>query len=463
MASFERLVQKAATRANLRRDSSYLTAYYNGNSIKKMSKDLILQFPILLSQNISQETAATLAAGFEVENTILLRLLLQNDFGTLTNGSGDLIASLRMLHTNIEGKPGLLENLTAECLSQSVPIEDKFCKWSLNESTLPKYLREAESGNYHFEKNDTDNHGADVNFGIGKVGFTNNTTTSRTVTASISNDTPFNPDMFKKVNELQPTFVKVKISIANSTVTDRSANVGVNLPNFLNFKGPLKGMFSKRDNDGNVTGLDMTDYGIGGNRNISRTSLEEKEVIFGVKCIAHPLKSEDIIFNIGNEFKNSTLFKFVKWTTGEYGFVKGLGELIFDFTNMKNTGIQAAKTSNYWWFKLRKLRNENKQMWHSSNSERNKPIKTATLVITKDEVDYISTTYRIDLSMPKFVQRLMNSLYLLNFAYVDEATKLVYLYDEPSADYTVKKIDDFKKKKKEQPISIDDIKSLFGR
>jgi len=65
--------------------------------------------------------------------------------------------------------------------------------------------------------------------------------------------------------------------------------------------------------------------------------------------------------------------------------------------------------------------------------------------------------------MPKFAQKLMNSLYLLNFAYIDESTETVYLYDEPSASYTIKKLDAFKTQKKPKPVSIDDIKSLFGR
>lgn len=457
--TFNDFIQRAAGRANLRRETGRSIDNYNGNSIKKMTKDMVLQFPILVSQNISQDAVAALAGGFEVENTIMLRLLLQNDFGTLTNGSGDLISSLRMIHTNIEGKPTLLENINLTNKTLSIPIEDKFCKWSLNESTLPKYLHE-ESGksNYYSSSNNDSTTGGNINFGVGKVNFSSRTRNDSSIAASFSDDAPFNPDMFKKVNDLQPTFIKVKITISNSTVQERGGNAGIKLKNAI-----LPQILTNRepDKDGVIGGT--SGFGVGGTRNISRTSLDEKEIIFGVKCIAHPLKSEDIIFNIGNEFKNSTLFKFVKWTTGEYGFFKGLGEIIFDFTNMKNTGIQAAKSSNYWWYKLRKLKNENRQIFHSTTDKTNAPIKTSTLVITKDEVDYIASTYRIDLSMPKFAQKLMNNLYLLNFAYIDESTGLVYLYDEPSASYTIKKLDDFKTKKKPKPIDIDDIKSLFGR
>lgn len=450
MASFDNFIQRAAGRANERRAVSQAIDQYNGNSIKKMTKDLILQFPLLISQNVSVETASILAGGFEVENTIMLRLLLMNDFGTLTNGTGDLISALRMLHTNIEGKPMLLENLKAANISASMPIEDKFCKWSLNESTLPKYMtfNEDDKRNIGFDSTTKSNSSTDFNvLGLGGEFRNNRTDTSKT-SVEFSNDAPFNPKMFDKVNDMQPTFIKIKISISNSTEAERSGSFSANL-------GPIGKMFGHN----NAPNLGQ----VGSNKTISRTSLDEKEVIFGVKCIAHPLKSEDIIFNIGNEFKNSTLFKLVKWTTGEYGFFKGLGELIFDFSNMKNTGIQAAKTSNYWWYKLRKLKNENKQVFYSSSNSKNAPIKTATLVITKDEVDCIARTYRVDLSMPKFAQRLMNNLYLLNFAYIDESTETVYLYDEPSGSYTIKKFNDFKTKKTPKPLNMDDIKSLFGR
>jgi len=449
MGKFNNFIQNAASKAALNRGRHEIADYYNGQSIRKMTKDMILQFPMLVSQNVSVETAATLAGGFEAENTIMLRLLLQNDFGTLTNGSGDLISTLRMIHTNIEGQPGIFEeSMMLENKRQSVPLEEKFCQWSLNESTLPKYLNEAsEPTRNHSENKTTSDNRTNVNLGVASVEYNNKTTNSKNVTAEFSNDAPFNPDMFKKVNDLMPTFVKVKISISNSTEVERGGSV--KLP-FIS-KIPKVGGFAGKD------------VGVGGQRNISRTSLDEKEIIFGVKCIAHPIKSDDIIFNIGNEFKNSTFFKYVKWTTGEYGFFKGLRELIFDFDNMKNTGIQAAKTSNYWWFKLRKLKNDNKQAFFSSRTMKDAPIKTTTLVITKDEVDYIANTYRVDLSMPKFAQKLLNSLFLLNFAYVDESTEQVYLYDEAARSYTIKKIDDFKLKKKEKPLNIDDIKSLFGR
>jgi len=435
---FSDFIERAAGRAALRNRANKMIDAYNGNSIRKMSKDLILQFPLLVSQNLSIDTVELLANGFEVENTIMIRLLLQNDFGNLTSNSGDLITSLKMIHTNIEGNIGFLESIENANKSLSMPIEDKFCKWSLNEGTLPKYLNEdydPRHSSYHARQEQ------EVEI--------NGRRERRTHEASITfnDEAPFNPDMFKKVNDLQPTFISCRISVSNCASSSGST---------ANAVGQAVGAAASK-----LLGVNSPQSN--GQYSTNRTSLVEKEIIFGVKCIAHPIKSEDIIFNIGNEFKNSTLFKFVKWTTGEYSFFKGLGEIIFDFTNMKNTGIQAAKTSNYWWYKLRKLRNENKQVFHSSMDKRNAPIKTATLILTKDEVDYIATNYRIDLSLPKFAQRIMNSLFLLNFAYVDEATKLVYLYNEPAASYDVKKFDAFKTKKKAEALNIDDIKSLFGR
>jgi len=191
-------------------------------------------------------------------------------------------------------------------------------------------------------------------------------------------------------------------------------------------------------------------------------STKDVKIVFGVKCVVHQLKYDDIIHNITGSFTNNNLFKLIKWTSGEYSFAKGVGEILFDYERMKTLGIQAAKSSNYWWFKLRKMKNNNRSKF-LTGSNRNAPVKTATLIISKEEIDYINTNYRIDLKAPRKAYELMEDLFLLNFGYVDESTENVYLFDEISKTYIVKNYEDFTKKQKNKPLDIEDIKSLFGR
>jgi len=454
MGAFNNILDRYMTmRATTSRD--YKQTMPNGQSLKMLAKDYILQFPLLISQNISVDAATALADGFEVENTIMLRLLLQNDFGKLTNGTGDLLSALKLVHTNIEGGPNsqimrtpalFEESINSALQSSLIPVEDKFCKWSLNETTLPKYLKEAKDDTPNGTiVNKTDNSWESTN-DIGPFSYSVKQTTSSSSTATFSDKNVFDPDMFKKVNDLQPTFLKVRISVANSVQNSVSAGIGI----------PIPGTDGKSIFNIGSRNEKNPSYGM------SRSSLDEKEVIFGVKCVAHPIKSEDIIFNIGNSYKNTGFFRFIKWTTGEYNFAKGLFEFLFDFTNMKNTGIQAAKSSNYWWFKLKKLRAMNKAT-RLSNHSLDAPIKVATLMVSKDEVDYIANTYKVDLTLPKFAQNLLDQLYLLNFGYIDESTNTVYIYDEPSGHYIVKKLEAFKRQKKPKPLNLDDLKSLFGR
>lgn len=380
------------------------TQAYRGDSIKTKTKNLIMQFPLLISENISIETASILAEGFERENAILVRLLLQNDLGSLTNNLSKSERSvgsmLKSIHTNIDANM-LNESklMIEENLRQLVPIEDKFNKYSINEGTLPSYLRNKNI--YTEDKDDISDNSYNTK---ARLEINNN---------------PFDPKLFDKINKLAPTFVSMKLHVSEG-------------------------------------GSDT----IAGE--IKKGTTRDIDILFGVKCIAHPLKSEDIIHNISIGFKNSTLFKMVKWTTGEYGFFKGIGEIVFDYSRMKELGIQASKQSNYWWFKLKKLKNANRARFMSLSSK-TKPTKTATLIISKDEVDILDRNYRIDVKQCKIAYKIINELFLLNFGYVDESTETVYLYDEVSNAYTVKKLNDFKSKAKEKAISVEDIKSLFGR
>lgn len=380
---------------------------WKGNSIKTKTKNLILQFPLLVSENVSIDNASILAEGFERENAILVRLLLQNDLGSLTNSLDDANQSvgnmLQSIHTNIDSNM-LNESkmLIEENLRQIVPIEDKFNKFSINEGTLPKYLIES---NHNKKSNQN----------------TVNQTIKNTTTLTVQSN-PFDPKLFEKINKLAPTFISMKLHLA----VGGSKTVG--------------------------------------NTNINKEkgSIKDIDILFGVKCVVHPLKSDDIIHNISIGFKNSTIFKLVKWTTGEYGFFKGIEEIVFDYSRMKELGIQASKQSNYWWFKLKKLKNANKGKI-ASFSKKPLPTKTATLIITKDEADLLERTYRLDIKQCKIAHKIINELFLLNFGYIDETTEIVYLYDEVSNTYIVKKLDEFKNKAKDKAISVEDIKSLFGR
>lgn len=383
---------------------------WNGSSIKTKTKNLIMQFPLLISENVSIDNASILAEGFERENAILVRLLLQNDLGSLTNnlnGSDRSVANmLNTIHTNIDSNM-LYESklMIEENLRQLVAIDDKFNKFSINEGTLPIYLRESSYSKTNYSKTTNDE---------------NSTKEYKSTNININNN-PFDPKMFEKINKLAPTFISMKIHVS-------------------------EGGSEKNNIVGEKT------------RDITR----DIDILFGVKCVVHPLKSDDIIHNISIGFKNSTIFKLVKWTTGEYGFFKGLGEILFDFSRMKELGIQASKQSNYWWFKLKKLKNSNRSKLVSF-SKKVAPTKTATLIISKDEVDTLERNYRIDVKQCKIAYKIINELFLLNFGYIDESTETVYLYDEVSNSYIVKKLDDFKSKAKEKAISVEDIKSLFGR
>lgn len=431
MAIEDRLLRKAVkysekTFANNRSDYGELGKSYNGKSIKTMTKDLIMQFPLLISEQISYKTAQMLAEGFERENALLVKLLLMNDLGQLTKDlDKDNVGEVfKKIHTNIDSNPlneNSLRDFHNACLKQLIPIEEKFNQFSLNEGTLPKYLNEVRIETHYTQDEVRREIERDLVTGRDReVRNTYSTEKDRTTELNFSDKSSFKPELFDKINKMAPTMIEMNIHKYEGD-TERS---------------PI-------------------------NTRTSRTT-RDVSIVFGVKCVVHQLKSDDIVHNIQSSATNNTLFKFIKWTTGEYSFVKGLGEILFDFSRSKSLGVQAAKTSNYWWFKLRKLKMGNKARFFSG-SKSVAPTKTATLILSKEEIDYIYTNYRIDLKQTKPAYKLMNDLFLLTFGYVDESTETVYLFDEVSKSYLVKNYDDFKSKTKNKALNIDDIKSLFGR
>lgn len=357
--------------------------FNNGSSIKEKARKLIMQFPILISNNISLDTMNKIASGLEYENANLIKLIIENDLGGLASKANNTQSVIGKLHSNINDR-SIRNDILPESLNLSVkdfteanlnllkPLEEKINPYSLNEATYPKYIvNEARKGKYDGAKFDTDS------FDLSKI---------------------------KKINELQPLMIKADLRFKNN------------------------------DKD-----------------------IDTVKISFGVKSVLHPIDSEDIIYNVAASLKNaSIMFKFVRWTSGEIKFWK---DIVLQFEQNKNAGIQAAKEDSFWWYKLRKLSKDTRNKGLRGMESLN---RITTLVLTKDEVDEIKRQSGFDLTQTMNVMQLFSQLFILNFMYVDEATERVFVFDENTRSYVVKKISDFKKKSNKE-FDINDLASILSK
>ena len=104
-----------------------------GKSLRTMTKQLILDFPCLISESISIENMEIIAKSFEMEYAYLVKLLFSNT----QNAAQGLVNSI---HTNITRAYAESENIKKNLISSQVYLEDKVNLNSLNNSTLPKFI-----------------------------------------------------------------------------------------------------------------------------------------------------------------------------------------------------------------------------------------------------------------------------------------------------------------------------------
>ena len=150
------------------------------------------------------------------------------------------------------------------------------------------------------------------------------------------------------------------------------------------------------------------------------------DFIVGVKAVLHPIKSDDMIDNIARALQNkSTLFKFLRWTTGEISLVK---DLLLNLNDMKLDAVNQANGRSPFFNTLKRLKG--RKLGIRNITVPHAMIPNATVVITTYEADFLENKYGIRIREEKTAAKLMNSLFLMAFVIMDEGTNTIsVLYD----------------------------------
>lgn len=180
------------------------------------------------------------------------------------------------------------------------------------------------------------------------------------------------PNDVKKANELQPTFIKVTIKRA-----DRDTR-----------------------------------------------SFNEYNIIIGVKATLHLAKSQEYITNLVDacEYKGS-LFRFIKWTTGEISFLK---DYVLRMDEFSKEISGTVTNQSHWWEALKRRSREAKM----SKVKTNRLLPNATFVFTMDEAEFIKANFGYDLLNKTVAKRLMKEYFLLGYVILDMPNEVAHiLYD----------------------------------
>ena len=120
------------------------------------------------------------------------------------------------------------------------------------------------------------------------------------------------------------------------------------------------------------------------------------------------------------------MFKLLRWTTGEISLFKNI------ILNLDEIKLDANNRNNRWFPTLRRLK-KRKFGLHDITVP-HAVIPNATIAISSYEADYLENNMSIDIRDVAMAKRVMNSLFLIAFVIIDEATgTLNILYDGDSA------------------------------
>lgn len=151
-------------------------------------------------------------------------------------------------------------------------------------------------------------------------------------------------------------------------------------------------------------------------------------ILMGVKTITHPIDSEEMIFNIASAIREKRIFfRTIQWTTGEIKFFK---DFVLSMDTIRKN-VEQTRNKNNWWRSLRRLSLSSK---YKRYVNRDDIIPNTSIVLSMDEVEYITNSYGINLLKDtKSVIKLIEHYHLLSFAIVDSSSELAYfLFDGDS-------------------------------
>lgn len=156
-----------------------------------------------------------------------------------------------------------------------------------------------------------------------------------------------------------------------------------------------------------------------------------RDVLVGIKAYVHRVASLELINDIYNCIINQRKFlKFVKFVSGEE---KSLTDLLFGFKELRYDALDSKGGAGKWRsaFKRRKRLTKMSIPYLMKEYTPN-----GTIIMTKNEVDFIKSEYGVDVMDPAHVNMVMENDFLLGFVVVDQTNEVVYVtYDGHGGDF----------------------------
>ena len=374
-------------------------------NIAKASRDLTLTFPVIVTEQTSVETASMIAKAVERKAVTMLQML----FSAITITSAeDAITYLKNFHTNLDtdgniGVDDVIDFANAISTDEAVGIEVN------DQAAFQEAVKSFEKFRDYFLDESLDS--------------------SRPLS-------DYRVDMARGMN----VYKTKALSETQITINPNSIGGSADTKNALKIKSDIE---AKRQDilrsQTFATDIKKANELVPSMMVINYISKNGDKVInssavIGVKARLQYVYSEDMLDRIiiKNDDKNG-LFNFLKATTGQISFWK---DFIFAIDRAKLDSISTSKkgkSSPIWKLLEHRALKSKIRRWTGTSNDAS---AITTLVISKEEADWLKKEEHIDVMRPNVVHAIMNAYNIMCFIVVDEPLEKVhFLYDDGTTAY----------------------------
>lgn len=362
-------------------------------SAASASSALTLVFPVLISNSIGIQSAGIIAKAIERKSATMMQMLF-SAFGI--DDAKDAIDYIQKFHTNLDTSRGITVDSLIDAL-------DKYVVQNAQESAMTAVERaHAISGNIAKKKAVEDDARNNLDY---------------TLPSSV-NENSLEIYKFKKGSNTPYIFTE------DSSPAEDYKNRWAAKKNVSDYyKNQLIPSDVKKANELVPTMLTINFVSTANGEPIALS-----DIVIGIKAKLYPLDSLDIInrITIKNQ-DNNGFHKFIKATTREISFFK---DFIFAIDRAKVDALSQSKrgSSSKLWKVLE--RRSSKSKIRRAFGMTNDASAISTLVISKEEVEYLKKTENINVEDPRVMRPIMEAYNLMGVVIVDEVQEIAsFMFD----------------------------------
>ena len=424
---------------NIAKELSFKSDTIKGTSLAKMSSAATLQFPIIVSRSINNDTAQAVSKAMERQYATFVQIVISlNPYLDLQKDK-DMSGYLKNIHQNNPTPIDLLESCTNVYSDEAYGLH---MLMSLNEGCNGQILASNKEQMFSVEdhlnpiKINDIYKPASITLSVAESSLDYFCKKNNIITEALEDDIDNAKDQF----ELNKIKAKEDYKRSNTKEIEHLLNSNINNEKFNHELKKAEAEFRAR------TVVKLSDNDVKKSNELVPTTLSltmqikdgksfggVSNFVIGVKGLLHPVNSNDMISNLLDGYKSGNkFFNFIRWTTGEISFLK---DLIFNIDEIKDDVVNKySKEKSHWWTTLKRRKTLAKAKAAFSGGRKN-ILPNASIVCSMEEVMEIKDVYGVDLMDVKHVKKLMDRYFLLGFAIVDDSQELCYFIFDGENNY----------------------------